>query len=89
MIDYKPNTGLRVEKSLIQFHLVTVVGDTMNEHLNTDEAVSNVHGLGHVDGSPDILLGQTKVVDCTVGQTELLHLRGWQIAFKTQDQFVD
>ena len=61
----------------------------MNEHLNTDEAVSNVHGLGHVDGSPDILLGQTKVVDCTVGQTELLHLRGWQIAFKTQDQFVD
>ena len=81
MIDYKPNTELRLGKTLIQFHLVTVVGDTMNEHFNADEAMSDVHGLGHVDGSPDILPGQTKVVDGTVRKTKLLHLRGWQIAF--------
>ena len=52
----------------------------MNEHLDVDEAVPDVHGPGHVDGGGQAALVQAEVEDGTVGGAELLDLLSWEIS---------
>ena len=52
----------------------------MNEHLDVDEAVPDVHRPGHVDGGRHAALVQPEVVDSAVGRTQLPHLLSWQIS---------
>ena len=51
------------------------------EHLYVDEAVSDVHRPGHVDGRCHAALVQAKVIDRAVGGTHLSHLLCWQISW--------
>ena len=54
--------------------------DAVDEHLDVDEAVPDVHGPGHVDGGGKAARVQAKVEDGAVGGAELLNLLRRQIS---------
>ena len=61
---------------------VAAVLEAVYEHLDVDEAVSDVHRLGHVDRGEDAARVQAQLVHRAVGGAQRHHLLGREVACK-------